>query len=51
MVDKKRTRIKQDTQGFQVKGKTTRKLIDNDRKGTVDWRNEPDRSVGRDRKF
>jgi hypothetical protein len=46
MADKKdkpeRNRVRHDDKDkqFQVKGKTTRKLIENQRKGVVDFRDE-----------
>ncbi len=53
MADRNRSRIRHDDKNtaYQLKGKTTKKLIRNTRNGTVDWTEETDRSVKRDRKF
>ncbi len=48
---RKRTRHDEKDTNYQIKGKTTRKLIANARSGEVDWTEETDRTVKRDRKF
>lgn len=50
MPEKKdRIRTKSDELGVQVKGATTRKLIKNQKAGTADFRDDPDRDGGNTR--